>query len=1024
MDYNEYTEQDTLDTLIMPFLSNSCGFPKPDSLDYQAQHTLPTSEGTFGRYDGLYLSEGYPYVVLEAKRYSHDLSVEDQTQAIGYATSKFFDKSVPFVVLSNGREHQFFKKTDTIDPKTGKSSYVPIPPTDWEEICEETPGEVRQLLTENQLLETLRTFKQKTYDDISGLFFDPTKNKLDPERHPLGKALLSIVKQRRTFIGDTTSKSASKDAKLQQSFRQAIQGVALHFTIKTLFIKLIEDLSRGVGSQRVIHTLFPQKSYDQVGGLFGYKVLNALNYSDHSKALRLYVTADHYYRNMAQDLAKVTWQDIFRYGFNVQMGQYGQLFRAEDYDRFLPEEDTLEEIRNRLIEIDIRTAVIYGSKTKRKNVVGDIYERLIDDELRSGLGAIYTPDVTMLFMIDLGQKYLKTMRGKKIVEPACGSGHFYRELYRRYVEEVYTASDAANVARNPTDAHAEALQHIYGRDIDPFAVQLTLLSTFLEQLKDNVGAGTKNKRWLADQSVDTQNSLDPITVDPDADFGMELTSDLTARRSLRASAKRALDPDLVIGNPPYGVQVIKGARYDTLYNLRSKDSYGYFIVNALERLKPGKRLIFIVSSSFLTIGSHHNLRQAILKDAKIIRVIKLHRSTFPGIDIFPVIIELERCTDVQERNENHYQFYDLWRLHPEKNKDDLKAAYSAILEDLSADKPFPFKPKIAKRYTVRQGILGKYHHTPIFEGLASFYEFMCRDVAKAVEVTLTADDGSKKKVEAQVVRDRHVVKLEQISEIKIGLQSGNNPKFYRTAPGVHGGAAKGGYQEVVPHQIVQESSLLALTQAEKEDGLSVDDKSNDAYFVPLDKAGASDIEGGLLPLFWRPHEFFIDWSKGAVSEMKALHGKGGVFRNPQFYFEKGISYSTTGIYSPTFRLGHGAVFDQKSSCIFCDLLDCKVLLGILCSTTIRYFGKSFINHGVDAQVGELPIVLPSEKQASGIRKIVDEIINHQKADHSFDYRPLLAQLDEVVNDLYGLKPNERTEIQTWYHRHYPNLFGG
>lgn len=40
MKYNDYTEQDTLDTLILPFLSNSYGFPKPDSLDYQAQHTL------------------------------------------------------------------------------------------------------------------------------------------------------------------------------------------------------------------------------------------------------------------------------------------------------------------------------------------------------------------------------------------------------------------------------------------------------------------------------------------------------------------------------------------------------------------------------------------------------------------------------------------------------------------------------------------------------------------------------------------------------------------------------------------------------------------------------------------------------------------------------------------------------------------------------------------------------------------------------------------------------------------------
>lgn len=1023
MDYNDYTEQDTLDTLILPYLVKSHGFPKPDSLDYQAQHTLPTTPDAVGRYDGLYLSEGYPYTVLEAKRYNHDLVAKDQAQAIGYATSDFFDKPVPIVILSNGREHQFFKKTDAIDPSTGKQSYVQIPATGWDKIRTETPGEVRQLLTEQQLLDTLRTFKQRTYDDIFGMFFDPAKNELDPDRHPLGSVLQNIVKQRRNFVGDTTSKSASKNAKLQQSLQQAIQGVALHFTIKILFIKLIEDLSSGAENPRVIHTLFPQQAYDQVGGLFGYKVLNALNGSDHNKALRLYLNAKNYYKNMAKNLARVTWQDIFRYGFNVQMGQYGQLFRAEDYDRFLPAEETLEDIRNKLIEIDIRTAVIYGSKTKRSNVVGDIYERLIDDELRAGLGAIYTPDITMLFMIDLGQSYLKSLRGKKIVEPACGSGHFYRELYRRYVDEVYASSDAAHLPRDPATAHEEALKHIYGRDIDPFAVQLTLLSTFLEQLKDNVGTGDHEKKWLADQSVDTQNSLDPITVDPDADFGLEVTGDVASRRSLRASAKRALDPDLVIGNPPYGVQVMKGARYDTLYDLQSKDSYGYFIVNALERLQPGKRLIFIVSSSFLTIGSHKKLRQAILKGSKIIRVIKLHRSTFPGIDIFPVIIELERCLEAKDRDSNQYQFYDLWRLHPERHKDDLAKAYKAILSDLSADKPFPFEASIANRYTVRQGILRKYHHTPIFEGLASCYEYMAEDVAKSVEVDLLGTGGTIKKVEAQTVRGKQVVKLEQIADIKIGLQSGNNPKFYRTAPGVRGGAAKGGYHDVALHQVVPATDLQAISAQEKEHGFEVNDKSNDAFFVPLDKAGASDIEGGLLPLFWRPHEFFVDWSSGAVTEMKAYHGKGGVFRNPQFYFRKGISYSTTGIYSPTFRLGHGGVFDQKSSCIFCDVLDDRVLLGILCSTAIRYFAKSFINHGVDAQVGELPIVLPTKEQADRITKIVDEIVAAQKADHGFDYRPLLEKLDDAVNDLYGLKPNERDELKTWYKRHYPNLFG-
>jgi len=134
------------------------------------------------------------------------------------------------------------------------------------------------------------------------------------------------------------------------------------------------------------------------------------------------VRSKAYYKKLAQDLARVSWQDIFRYGFNVHMERYGQLFSARHYDRFLPSDTTLQAIRQDLIQIDIRTAIIYGSAIERTNVIGNLYEKLIDDELRSGLGAVYTPDATVKFMVDLGHRSLGRFRGHKLVEPACGSG--------------------------------------------------------------------------------------------------------------------------------------------------------------------------------------------------------------------------------------------------------------------------------------------------------------------------------------------------------------------------------------------------------------------------------------------------------------------------------------------------------------------------------------------------------------------------------------------------------------------------
>ena len=228
----------------------------------------------------------------------------------------------------------------------------------------------------------------------------------------------------------------------------------------------------------------------------------------------------------------------------------------------------------------------------------------------------------------------------------------------------------------------------------------------------------------ANKSIDTQNSLDPITINPDRYWDFDKTLDLTSAHSRLASCKRAVLPKLIIGNPPYGVSVVRGDHYDDIYDLGSSDSYGYFIVNALSRLQEGGRVIFIVSSSFLTIKSHLKLRSYILSNAKIIRVVKLSRHVFPGIDIFPVIIELERCSDKAAREQNFYQFVDLWQLHPVDDEEELKQVYDALLADRSAKKLWPFEPLRTARYVVRQGFLNGFSRVPIFGAMPSLYTFM------------------------------------------------------------------------------------------------------------------------------------------------------------------------------------------------------------------------------------------------------------------------------------------------------------
>jgi hypothetical protein len=147
----------------------------------------------------------------------------------------------------------------------------------------------------------------------------------------------------------------------------------------------------------------------------------------------------------------------------------------------------------------------------------------------------------------------------------------------------------------------------------------------------------------------------------------------------------------------------------------------------------------------------------------------------------------------------------------------------------------------------------------------------------------------------------------------------------------------------------------------------------------------------------------------------------GVFRNPQFYFREGVSFSNTGIYSPTFRLSHGGVFDQTGSCIFSEVLSARALLGLLASSLMRYFVKSFINHGVHAQLDDLPVVLLTADEANQLENATTKIVNALEADADFDYTSLLADLDQLVFTIYRIDEDERSEISTWFRRHYPKL---
>ena len=110
--------------------------------------------------------------------------------------------------------------------------------------------------------------------------------------------------------------------------------------------------------------------------------------------------------------------------------------------------------------------------------------------------------------------------------------------------------------------------------------------------------------------------------------------------------------------------------------------------------------------------------------------------------------------------------------------------------------------------------------------------------------------------------DTRFERLGTIAEVKVGLQTGDNHYYLRQRPEV-----RGTYEVLDESKLLSEKEIARLSKGEKENG--VDPKKHGGrHFVPYDKGGEGDAEGGWLPNYHVPTGYFIDWSKAAVQRLR------------------------------------------------------------------------------------------------------------------------------------------------------------
>ena len=204
--------------------------------------------------------------------------------------------------------------------------------------------------------------------------------------------------------------------------------------------------------------------------------------------------------------------------------------------------------------------------------ITSLYTALMPEQIRTNLGAYYTPPAVANRMIELSTLAGIDWKSARTMDPACGGGAFLAPLARKMLESMESQA--------PRDNLEDLESRLRGYEIDPFAA------------------------WLA------QVFLDAVLMDLALQAGRPPANVVTVCDALKAPEETQLF-DLVIGNPPYVKQTLEPEVREkfqrSIYG--HANLYGLFTDLALRLARPGGVITYVVPTSFLSGAYFKSLRQ-------------------------------------------------------------------------------------------------------------------------------------------------------------------------------------------------------------------------------------------------------------------------------------------------------------------------------------------------------------------------------------------------------------------------------
>jgi len=292
------------------------------------------------------------------------------------------------------------------------------------------------------------------------------------------------------------------------------------------------------------------------------------------------------------------------------------------------------------------------------DVIGGIFERLVDQTERHYMGQFFTP----VPVVDLILGFCQRDAGAVGLDPGCGSGTFLVRMYYRY---KYLDAEVG---------HEQLLERIWGIDIARFPAHLSTINLAIRDLSSHENYPIV----IAEDFFDVEGTGSSVTIGLRQE-SLPLGFEEETKQLSADIIRREVPPmNFVVGNPPYTrheelheeifgedykqkLEDCLGRDFPGLSVSKQAGIYAYFIPHGLRFLQNGgDRLGYVTLSSWLDANFGEGLKELLLTTTKIIAIVESRvERWFETTQMLPLILIVERVQSPQPLNEQQVKFVRL-----------------------------------------------------------------------------------------------------------------------------------------------------------------------------------------------------------------------------------------------------------------------------------------------------------------------------------------------------------------------------